>query len=74
MSVIVPEPRVGFSGVNQQLGKVTNDLKDPDTAVNISSHQTPEQKELKQKLKLLKCLWSSLTYFSFNDAPNVLYR
>ncbi len=23
---------------------------------------------------LLKSLWSSLTYFSFNDAPNVLYR
>ncbi len=24
--------------------------------------------------QLLKSLWSSLTYFSFNDAPNVLYR
>ncbi len=24
--------------------------------------------------QLLKTLWSSLTYFSFNDAPNVLYR
>ncbi len=23
---------------------------------------------------LLKSLWSSLTYFLFNDAPNVLYR
>ncbi len=25
-------------------------------------------------LQLLKSLWSSLTYFSFNDAPNVLYK
>ncbi len=25
-------------------------------------------------LQLLKSSWSSLTYFSFNDAPNVLYR
>ncbi len=25
-------------------------------------------------LQLLKDFWSSLTYFSFNDAPNVLYR
>ena len=24
--------------------------------------------------QLLKSLWLSLTYFSFNDAPNVLYR
>ncbi len=24
--------------------------------------------------QLLKSLWSSLTYFSFNDAPNVLFR
>ncbi len=24
-------------------------------------------------LQLLKIFWSSLTYFSFNDAPNVLY-
>ncbi len=24
--------------------------------------------------QLLKSLWSSLTYFLFNDAPNVLYR
>ncbi len=24
--------------------------------------------------QLLKILWSSLTYFSFNDVPNVLYR
>ncbi len=24
--------------------------------------------------QLLKSLWSSLTYFSFNDVPNVLYR
>ncbi len=24
--------------------------------------------------QLLKSLWSSLAYFSFNDAPNVLYR
>ncbi len=24
--------------------------------------------------QLLKSSWSSLTYFSFNDAPNVLYR
>ncbi len=24
--------------------------------------------------QLLKCLWSSLIYFSFNDVPNVLYR
>ncbi len=24
--------------------------------------------------QLLKSLWSSLTYFPFNDAPNVLYR
>ncbi len=24
--------------------------------------------------QLLKSLWSSLTYFSFDDAPNVLYR
>ncbi len=24
--------------------------------------------------QLLKSLWSSFTYFSFNDAPNVLYR
>ncbi len=24
--------------------------------------------------QLLKSLWSSLMYFSFNDAPNVLYR
>ncbi len=24
--------------------------------------------------QLLKSLWSSLTYFSFNDAPNVVYR
>ncbi len=24
--------------------------------------------------QLLKSLWSSLTYFSYNDAPNVLYR
>ncbi len=24
--------------------------------------------------QLLKSLWSSLTYFSFNDVPNVVYR
>ncbi len=24
--------------------------------------------------QLLKSLWSSLTYFLFNDAPNVVYR
>ncbi len=24
--------------------------------------------------QLLKSLWSSLMYFSFNDVPNVLYR
>ncbi len=24
--------------------------------------------------QLLKSSWSSLTYFSFNDVPNVLYR